>query len=115
MSIDKTKMDQLLTSNQQLLSSNKEISSLLKQLLWEEKRKNTEGFVDPDEAAYLLGFVLTPSGTHRRRVAWLHKEAAELITTMGEKPPMYLKKEVLAAAKRIEIGEVIVPTYFPKK
>lgn len=65
-------------------------------------------WLNPAEAAYLLGIPVTKSRTHTRRLAW-YRNNGFLTQFQGERPICYFRKDVLALAKRIERGEVIVP------
>lgn len=63
-------------------------------------------WVDPDEAATILGIRLTKSGHHRRRVRWLAKQGFLKKFRPG-KPFLYWRSELKEVAKKIEAGEVV--------
>lgn len=65
-------------------------------------------WLNPAEAAYLLGIPVTKSRTHTRRLAW-YRNNGFLTQFQGERPICYFRKDVMALAKRIENGEVIIP------
>lgn len=72
------------------------------------KKLTESAFVNPEEAAKILGFNVTKSKTHTRRLAWYRKNG--FITIFhGTKPIHYSRAQVMALAKKIERGEAPVP------
>lgn len=71
--------------------------------------KQASPWVDPDEAAQLLGIPHSASNNHRRKVACLAKKG--FIPGFREgRPYQYWREDVLALAPRIANGDVIIPS-----
>ncbi|MEL6661196.1 MAG: hypothetical protein AAFR36_32415 [Bacteroidota bacterium] len=118
---EQTAIERLLTEQNQLLReqlqafkrereaatwSHREMIYMQRQMLPLELQPE---WVTIDEAAFLLGLRLFPSLYHRRIVNWLQRNG-ELITTRGQRPMDFLRKEVLEANKRIIDGTVVLPS-----
>ncbi len=65
-------------------------------------------WLNPTEAATVLGLPITCSKTHTRRLKW-YRDNGFLTQYQGERPVYYHHKDVQALAKRIERNEVIIP------
>lgn len=65
-------------------------------------------WLNPTEAAQVLGLPITRSCTHTRRLKW-YRDRGFLTKYQGERPVYYHHKDVAALAKRIEQNEVIIP------
>ncbi len=92
-------MDELL----QAIQENTKVVSRLVSLM--EARETRSDWVDPDEAATILGIPLQPSGIHRRRVRWL-AEKGFLTRYRPGKPPAYWREELEKVNVRISRGEI---------
>jgi hypothetical protein len=107
-------------SNTETANSNRldRVEQLLEQLVLLELNKQSSNpvvaapkestYVNADEAAGLLGFNVTKSRTHTRRLAWYRRHGF-LKTFFGTSRYSYLRVEVMALAERIKSGEVPVP------
>ena len=67
--------------------------------------KEQSHWVDPDEAADILGFAITKSGSHRRRVRWLIDQGYITQYRRG-KPFMYWREQLELISKKIAKGEI---------
>ena len=65
-------------------------------------------WLNPNEAAQVLGLPITRSSTHTRRLKW-YRDNGFLTKYQGERPVYYHYKDVAALAKRIEQNEVVIP------
>ena len=70
-----------------------------------EARETRSDWVDPDEAATILGIQLQKSGNHRRRVRWL-AEKGFLVKYRPGKPPAYWREELEKVSAKIARGEI---------
>lgn len=68
----------------------------------------TKTWLNPTEAAQVLGLPITRSSTHTRRLKW-YRDNGYLTKYQGERPVYYHYKDVAALAKRIEQNEVVIP------
>lgn len=80
---------------------------LLKMMEAEEKAQNS--WIDPEEAAAILGLNITPSKSHRHRVAWLTRQGFITKFRPG-RPPMYDRADVEACAEKIRQGKIHFPS-----
>lgn len=90
---------------QRLLSALERNSDVMERFITAIQVQQAE-WVDPDQAAAMLGFPLTPSRTHRRRVASL-VERGHLTKVRHGRPPYYWKAEVLQVAAKIRDAKII--------
>ncbi len=92
---------------QALLQENKEVMREMLQYL----KKQDSDWCDPDEAAELLGFRITKSGHHRRKVSWLAKQG--FIERFREGSPWsYWREDVKTVSIRLAKGEIYMPGTF---
>lgn len=68
----------------------------------------TKTWLNPTEAAQVLGLPITRSSTHTRRLKW-YRDNGFLTKYQGERPVYYHYKDVATLAKRIEQNEVVIP------
>lgn len=92
-------MEELL----QAIQENTRVVSRLVHLM--EARETRSNWVDPDEAATILGIQLQKSGNHRRRVRWL-AEKGFLVKYRPGKPPAYWREELEKVSAKIARGEI---------
>lgn len=88
------------------------------QLLEEMLQQQREGikpktWLTPEEAAEILGLQVTPSRSHRPRLAWLVRQGFITKYRKGN-PPAYDRNDIEQLADKIRNGKVYVPSHFPK-
>lgn len=69
---------------------------------------NKKTWLNPAEAAEILGLPITSSRTHTRRLRW-YRDQGFLTKFQGRRPISYLRTDVEKLAKRIKNSEVIIP------
>ena len=87
-----------------LEANNRVMNKLLNHL-----EKQATPWVDPDEAAQLLGLPISKSGNHRRKVAYLAKHGFIKRYRSG-RPYQYWRDDVVALQPKIANGEVLLPS-----
>lgn len=65
-------------------------------------------WLNPEEAAEILGLPITSSRTHTRRLRW-YRDQGFLTKYNGRRPISYLRTDVEKLAKRVKNNEVIIP------
>lgn len=66
---------------------------------------NNQDFLPADDAAPLVGLLVTPSGSHRNRLTAAYKKGL-LPNTIHGRPYLFARKDLTALAVRIAQGEV---------
>lgn len=91
-----------------ILEAIQENNTKLDRLIAMMMSKNTKpsDWVDPDQAAKILGFPIVKSKSHRRRVRWL-ADKGFLVKFRAGKPFMYWREELEAVSKKIASGEIV--------
>lgn len=69
---------------------------------------NKKTWINPEEAAEILGIPITSSRTHTRRLRW-YRDQGFLTKYNGRRPISYLRTDVEKLAKRVKNNEVIIP------
>lgn len=69
---------------------------------------NKKTWLNPEEAAEILGLPITISRTHTRRLRW-YRDQGFLTKYNGRRPISYLRSDVEKLAKRVKNNEVIIP------
>jgi len=69
---------------------------------------NKKTWINPEEAAEILGLPITSSRTHTRRLRW-YRDQGFLTKYQGRRPISYLRSDVEKLAKRVKNSEVIIP------
>lgn len=83
--------------------------NLLKDFI--EASKAPSPWIGPDEAAELLGFNITKSGSHRVRITWLCRQG--FITKFrSSRPRRYDRADVLQCAEKLRNGKIHIPSTF---
>ena len=73
--------------------------------------RQPSAWIGPDEAAELLGFNITKSGSHRTRITWLCKQG--FITKFrSSRPRRYDRADVLQCAEKLRNGKIHIPSTF---
>lgn len=90
----------------EVLLAIKENTAALNQLIKLIQDKETRSdWVDPEEAAVILGLNITKSKVHRANLRWLIK-VGFLKQFRPGRPPVYYRNELERVSKKIASGEI---------
>ena len=72
-------------------------------------QKDKGAWIDPEEAALILGIRITPSRSHRPRIAWLTRQGF-ITKFIPGRPPVYDRADVEQCAEKIRQGRIHFPS-----
>lgn len=70
-----------------------------------EAKETRSDWVDPEEAARILGLNITAANNHRKQLNWLINKGFLKQFRMG-RPPVYYRAELEKVSKKIACGEI---------
>ncbi len=83
-----------------------ENTAAINQLIGLIRAKETRSdWVDPEEAAVILGLTITKANNHRKQLNWLIRQGF-LKQFRSGRPPVYFREELERVSKKIANGEI---------
>lgn len=73
--------------------------------------RQPSSWIGPDEAAEILGFNITRSGSHRVRISWLCRQGF-ITKFQATRPRRYDRADVQACAEKLRNGKIHIPSTF---
>ena len=70
-----------------------------------EAKETRSDWVDPEEAARILGLNITAANNHRKQLNWLINKGFLKQFRMG-RPPVYYRSELEKVSRKIACGEI---------
>lgn len=83
--------------------------NLLQEFVKNHRQPST--WIGPDEAAEILGFNITRSGSHRTRITWLCRQGF-ITKFQATRPRRYDRADVQACAEKLRNGRIHIPSTF---